>query len=109
MRVSLLSGMFLTFAIVIGELTMASLLAWPALGPYMSLIGQNRAYEPAALAIMSFALTWIAIILIEPKSRSIVPIRPTPTISRSASTSSVRFRRFSRRRQPRPVPRRRAG
>lgn len=65
LRVALLSGMFLTFAIVVGELTMASLLAWPGLGPYMSLIGQNRAYEPAALAIMSFALTWIAIILIE--------------------------------------------
>lgn len=70
LRVALLSGMFLTFAIVIGELTMAALLAWPALGPYMALLGQNRAYEPAALAIMSFALTWGAIALIQLLSRS---------------------------------------
>jgi putative spermidine/putrescine transport system permease protein len=69
LRVALLSGMFLTFAIVIGELTMAALLAWPALGPYMALLGQNRAYEPAALAIMSFALTWGVIGLIQLISR----------------------------------------
>lgn len=65
LKVALLSGMFLTFAIVIGELTMAALLAWPALGPYMALLGQNRAYEPAALAILSFALTWGSIGLIQ--------------------------------------------
>jgi putative spermidine/putrescine transport system permease protein len=65
LTVSLLSGTFLTFAIVIGELTMASMLAWPAFGPYMALLGQNRAYEPAALAILSFALTWAAMGLIQ--------------------------------------------
>jgi putative spermidine/putrescine transport system permease protein len=58
LRVALLSGAFLTTAIVIGEFTLASLLAWPAFGPYMALLGQDKAYEPAALAIMSFALTW---------------------------------------------------
>lgn len=58
LRSALLSGIFLTFAIVIGELTMASMLAWPAFGPYMALLGQNRAYEPAALTIMSFLLLW---------------------------------------------------
>lgn len=65
LRVALLSGAFLTLAIVIGEYTMASLLAQPAFGPYMALLGQNRAYEPAALAIMSFALTWAAMGLIQ--------------------------------------------
>jgi putative spermidine/putrescine transport system permease protein len=32
----------------------------------MALMGQNRAYEPAALAIISFALTWasMAILLV---------------------------------------------
>jgi putative spermidine/putrescine transport system permease protein len=60
LRVSLLSGAFLTLAIVMGEFTLASLLAWPAFGPYMALLGQNRAYEPAALAIISFSLTWLA-------------------------------------------------
>jgi putative spermidine/putrescine transport system permease protein len=56
--VAVLSGAFLTFAIVIGEFTMASLLNRPAFGPYLQLIGDNRAYEPSALAIISFALTW---------------------------------------------------
>ncbi len=65
LRSALLAGTFLTFAIVIGELTIATSLAWPALGPYMAVLGQNRAYEPAALAIMSFVLTWGSILLIE--------------------------------------------
>ena len=37
---------------------MASLLNRPAFGPYLQLIGANRAYEPAALAIIAFAITW---------------------------------------------------
>ena len=65
LRTSLLSGAFLTLAIAIGEYTLASLLAQPAFGPYLALTGQNRAYEPAALAVMSFALTWAAMGLIQ--------------------------------------------
>jgi putative spermidine/putrescine transport system permease protein len=57
-RAAVLSGAFLTFAIVIGEFTLASLLDRPAFGPYLQLIGANRAYEPAALAIIAFAVTW---------------------------------------------------
>jgi putative spermidine/putrescine transport system permease protein len=64
-RVALLSGAFLTFAIVIGEFTLASLLAWPAFGPYMNLLSSSKAYEPAALAIVSFALTWACIGVIQ--------------------------------------------
>ena len=60
LRVAILSGAFLTLAIVIGEFTIASLLDRPAFGPYMQNLGANRAYEPAALAIISFALTWAA-------------------------------------------------
>ena len=56
--IAVLSGAFLTFAIVIGEFTMASLLNRPAFGPYLQLIGANRAYEPAALAVISFMITW---------------------------------------------------
>jgi putative spermidine/putrescine transport system permease protein len=57
-RVAILSGAFLTFAIVIGEFTMSSLLDRKTFGPYLQLIGANRAYEPAALAIMAFGITW---------------------------------------------------
>ncbi|MFO1058001.1 MAG: ABC transporter permease [Dongiaceae bacterium] len=64
-RVAVLSGAFLTFAIVIGEFTMASLLDRPAFGPYLQLIGANRAYEPAALAIIAFAVTWACMGLLQ--------------------------------------------
>jgi putative spermidine/putrescine transport system permease protein len=61
LRVAILSGVFLTFAIVMGEFTFASLLAWPAFGPYMEEIGSMRAYTPQALAVVSFILTWASI------------------------------------------------
>jgi putative spermidine/putrescine transport system permease protein len=64
-QVAVLSGAFLTFAIVIGEFTMASLLDRPAFGPYLQLIGANRAYEPAALAIITFGITWACMALIQ--------------------------------------------
>jgi putative spermidine/putrescine transport system permease protein len=64
-RVAVLSGAFLTFSIVIGEFTMASLLDRPAFGPYLQLIGANRAYEPSALAIITFAITWSCMALIQ--------------------------------------------
>ncbi|MGA2110982.1 MAG: ABC transporter permease subunit [Anaerolineales bacterium] len=59
-RVAVLSGSFLTFAIVMGEYTLAQWLDKPAFGPYMALLGQTKAYEPSACAIISFALTWAA-------------------------------------------------
>jgi putative spermidine/putrescine transport system permease protein len=62
--VAVLSGAFLTFAIVIGEFVLASLLNRPAFGPYMQLIGANRAYEPAALAVIAFSITWVCMGLI---------------------------------------------
>jgi putative spermidine/putrescine transport system permease protein len=63
--VAVLSGAFLTFAIVIGEFTMAALLNRPAFGPYMQLLGANKAYEPAALAVIAFAITWACMGLIQ--------------------------------------------
>jgi putative spermidine/putrescine transport system permease protein len=65
MKVALLSAAFLTFAIVVGELTLAVMLAWPAFGPYMALVGRDLAYEPAALAILSFLMTWGLIALMQ--------------------------------------------
>jgi putative spermidine/putrescine transport system permease protein len=65
LRTALLSGALLTFATVVGELTLASFLSRPAFGPYLWLLGQHQAYEPAALTIVSFALTWGAMVLID--------------------------------------------
>jgi putative spermidine/putrescine transport system permease protein len=67
--VAVMSGAFLTFAIVIGEFVMAALLSRPAFGPYMQLLGANRAYEPAALAVIAFAITWLCMGLIQLVSR----------------------------------------
>jgi putative spermidine/putrescine transport system permease protein len=64
LRVSILSGAFLTLAIVLGEFTIASFLARPAFGPYLSLLGNYKAYEPAAVSLISFGLTWLAMIVI---------------------------------------------
>lgn len=64
-RAALLSGALLTFAIVVGEVVLASFLGVPAFGPYLFLLGQHRAYEPAALSFVSFLLTWVAMGLIQ--------------------------------------------
>jgi putative spermidine/putrescine transport system permease protein len=65
LRVALLSGVFLTFAIVLGEFTFAALLAWPAFGPYIEEIGSMRAYTPQAVVMFSFLLTWASIGVIQ--------------------------------------------
>ena len=63
--VAILSGAFLTFAIVIGEYVLAALLNRPAFGPYMVWMGGNKAYEPAALAVIAFSLTWASMAVIQ--------------------------------------------
>lgn len=64
-RTALLSGALLTFAIVVGEVILASFLGVPAFGPYLFLLGQHRAYEPAALSFATFLLTWVAMGIIQ--------------------------------------------
>jgi putative spermidine/putrescine transport system permease protein len=63
--IAVLSGAFLTFAIVVGEFTMASLLGRPALGVYLRQVGISKSYEPAALAVISFIITWGAMGMIQ--------------------------------------------
>jgi putative spermidine/putrescine transport system permease protein len=60
LRVAILSGAFLTLAIVVGEFTIANFLARPMFATYLQLISGNLAYQPAAVALMSFAITWAA-------------------------------------------------
>ena len=74
--VAVLSGAFVTLAIVIGEFTLAALLNRPAFGPYMQLLGANRAYEPAALAVIAFGITWACMGLIQLVAR----LAPKPAI-----------------------------
>ncbi len=65
LRTALLSGALLTFAIVVGEVTLASFLNRPTFGPYLWLLGQHLAYQPAALSFASFLLTWAAMGIIQ--------------------------------------------
>jgi putative spermidine/putrescine transport system permease protein len=69
LRNAILSGSLICFATVIGELILGDFLVRPALGPYMVLVGRDKAYEPAALAIISYALTWACLGLIQFFSR----------------------------------------
>jgi putative spermidine/putrescine transport system permease protein len=62
---SLISGGFITFAIVMGEFTIAALLAQPAFGPYISLLASSKVYEPSALTVISLLLTWGSIVIIQ--------------------------------------------
>ncbi len=67
LRVALLSGAFLAFATVIGEFTISNFLlpGVVSFGPYMTNLTQTRPYESAAVAILSFALTWASIGMIQ--------------------------------------------
>jgi len=69
LRIALLSGALICFATVIGELILGDFLVRPALGPYMVQVGRDKAYEPAALAILSYALTWVCLGIMQLVSR----------------------------------------
>jgi putative spermidine/putrescine transport system permease protein len=70
-RAAVIGGSLLTFAIALGEYALVNFL-YPderAFGSYLAAIGRNRIYEPAALTIMSFALTWMLVALIQRAGR----------------------------------------
>ena len=69
LRVAVLSGALLTFAIVIGEFTIALFMAQHTLGPYMANLTRSKVYEPSAMAIVAFAITWAAMGMIAYISR----------------------------------------
>ena len=65
LRVALISGALLTFAIVIGELTIALYMAQRTMGPYMAELTRSKVYEPSAMAVVAFAMTWAAMGIIQ--------------------------------------------
>jgi putative spermidine/putrescine transport system permease protein len=62
LRTAMLASAFLTIAVVLGEYTISSLLLFSTFAVYMQQVGTSQAYAAAALAILSFALTWLAMI-----------------------------------------------
>jgi putative spermidine/putrescine transport system permease protein len=63
-RVAALSGAFLTLAIVMGEFTIASLSAFHTFPTYLQYVNESQGYPAAAATLMSFGITWVAMLSI---------------------------------------------
>ena len=61
-RSAALAGSFLTLAIVMGEFTIASLSAFHTFPIYIQYINETKAYPAAAVTLMSFGITWAAML-----------------------------------------------
>jgi putative spermidine/putrescine transport system permease protein len=61
-RTAALSGSLLTFAVVMGEFTMANIALFNTFPVYITYIGETKATPAAALSLLSFAITWIAML-----------------------------------------------
>jgi putative spermidine/putrescine transport system permease protein len=61
-RAGAIAGAFLTFALVMGEFTMAHLALFDTFPTYINYIGQTKANPAAALTILSFGITWLALL-----------------------------------------------
>jgi putative spermidine/putrescine transport system permease protein len=61
-RAAALAGAFLTLAIVMGEFTIAVLAAFDTFPVYIQYINETKAYPAAAVSLMSFGITWAAML-----------------------------------------------
>jgi putative spermidine/putrescine transport system permease protein len=61
-RAAALAASFLTLAIVMGEFTIANLAAFQTFPRFLQYVNETKAYPAAALTLMSFALTWGAML-----------------------------------------------
>jgi putative spermidine/putrescine transport system permease protein len=62
LQMAVFSGAFLTLAIVMGEFTLANVLLFNTFSVYINYIGETHATPAAALTLISFAITWIAML-----------------------------------------------
>ena len=62
LRASLLSAAFLTLAIVMGEFTMSVLMQFTTFAVYINYVGATQAQGAAALSLLSFGITWVAML-----------------------------------------------
>jgi putative spermidine/putrescine transport system permease protein len=63
-RIAALSAAFLTLAIVMGEYTIASLSAFHTFPTYIQYINETKGFPAAALTLLSFGITWAAMLSI---------------------------------------------
>ncbi|HXF71997.1 MAG TPA: ABC transporter permease subunit [Actinomycetota bacterium] len=62
LKASLLSAAFLTFAIVMGEFTMAVIMLFNTFAVYIAYVMETQATGAAALSVISFAITWLSML-----------------------------------------------
>ncbi len=62
LRSALAGAALLTVAIVMGEFTFANVLLFNTFAVYINYIGQTSATEAAALTLLSFVITWLAML-----------------------------------------------
>ena len=63
-RAAAVSAAFLTLAIVMGEFTIATLSAFHTFPTYIQYVNETQAYPAAAVSLMSFGITWAAMLAI---------------------------------------------
>ena len=63
-RAAALAGALLTLAIVMGEYTIASLASFDTFPVYIQYVNQNKAYPAGAVTLLSFGITWAAMVAI---------------------------------------------
>lgn len=61
-RAAALAGSFLTLAIVMGEFTIANLAQFQTFPIFLDLINETQPYGAAALTLISFGITWVAML-----------------------------------------------
>jgi putative spermidine/putrescine transport system permease protein len=63
-RVAALSAAFLTLAIVMGEFTIASLSQFNTFPTYIEYVNETKGFPASALTLLSFGITWLAMLSI---------------------------------------------
>jgi putative spermidine/putrescine transport system permease protein len=61
-RAAALAGSFLALAIVMGEFTIANLAAFHTFPLFLQYVNETQAYPAAALTLLSFGITWAAML-----------------------------------------------
>ncbi len=61
-RAAALAGSFLALAIVMGEFTIANLAQFHTFPIFLQYVGETEPYGAAALTLISFGITWLAML-----------------------------------------------
>ena len=61
-KAAALGGSFLTLAIVMGEFTIANLAAFHTFPIFIQFVNESQGFPAGALTLMSFAITWVAML-----------------------------------------------